>query len=154
MKSGNPTGRPTLLTPELQERFLESVRLGLIKVHRCAYTGISRETLRQWELRAERGNKADQPYVDFVGAVMREEAALIVRLNAVQLKAAMGDSKAGIPSDWRAASDLRKAIAPEYGKQPIEISGPDGGAIVIKGYTSITPDDWQAPAERQDDSDV
>lgn len=28
----------------------------------------------------------------------------------------------------------------------VEMTGPDGGAIVVKGYTQVTPDDWDPPA--------
>jgi hypothetical protein len=38
--------------------------------------------------------------------------------------------------EWLADRGWGKAI------QSTEISGPEGGAIVVKGYQTVTPDDW------------
>ena len=44
-------------------------------------------------------------------------------------------------SEYRATLD---DIAKEIGdrKQSIEHSGPDGGPIIVKGYETVSPDDW------------
>ena len=44
----------------------------------------------------------------------------------------------------------QKFIEVAFGKVPqaVEVSGKDGGAIVVKGYTTVSPDDW--PTDKDD----
>jgi hypothetical protein len=53
--------------------------------------------------------------------------------------------------DGRLALDyLSRRYPQEYGKQAIEVSGPNGGAIVVKGYARFSPDDWDATPNPND----
>ena len=44
----------------------------------------------------------------------------------------------------------RQFIEVAFGKVPqaVEVSGKDGGPIVVKGYTTVSPDDW--PTDKDD----
>ena len=44
----------------------------------------------------------------------------------------------------------QKFIEVAFGKVPqaVEVSGKDGGPIVVKGYTTVSPDDW--PTDKDD----
>jgi len=68
---GNMTGRPTKLTPELQEKFVAYVRAGNFIETVCAACGIHRDTYYGWMERAAAG---EQPYSDFSDAVGIAEA--------------------------------------------------------------------------------
>ena len=130
--------RRTKYTPETVERITFALSIGAARVHAAEYGGVSKETFYQW--------MNTKP--DFVDAVTRAEVAHRMSLLAI-IKKQVNEG------DGRLALDvLGRRYPQEYGKQSIEISGPDGGAIVIKGYATVTPDDWEAPAKRQDDSDV
>ena len=41
----------------------------------------------------------------------------------------------------------QKFIDVAFGKAPqaVEVTGKDGGPIVVKGYTTVSPDDWPDP---------
>lgn len=131
-------GRKTKYTPETVERILQAIRVGSVDEHAAEYGGIDGATFYRWM----------QRYSEFCEAVTRAKAE-------ARTQSLARIRKAGADGDWRAdAWFLERRYPQDYGKRAVEVSGPDGGAIVIKGYTSITPDDWQAPAERQDDSDV
>jgi transposase len=136
-------GRRSKYTPETVERILQAIRIGSAKEHAAEYGGITKETFYQW-LKSKS---------DFSDAVTRAEAEARTRWLAIVERNARGDDQT--KQDWRAAAwMLERRYPQQYGKQAIEISGPDGGAIVVKGYANITPDDWQAPVERPGDSDV
>jgi hypothetical protein len=125
-------GRRTKYTPETVDRILQGVRLGMTDRLTCAYAVIETTTFYRWM----------QDKKEFRDAVTRTEAQLAAATMAIVRNAALGDKESGTPPDWRAAAKLNEMRFPkDFGRQAIEISGPDGGAIVIKGYTTVTPDD-------------
>lgn len=131
-------GRRTKFTPETVDKLTQAIRLGATYQLACDYAGIGVSTFHDW-LNAK---------PEFSQAIKEAEGkAAVLWLGKIEQAASDGN--------WQAAAwKLERRYPQDYGKRAVEVSGPDGGAIVIKGYTSITPDDWQAPAERQDDSDV
>lgn len=64
------TGRPTKLTPGMQEKILEYIRKGLPIVQACAASGIHKDTYYEWLKRAK---KKRQPYADFADALGQAE---------------------------------------------------------------------------------
>ena len=64
-------GRPTKLTPELQERFVAYVRAGNYIETVCAACGISTPTYYSWRERAEAG---EEPFLGFLSAVKEAES--------------------------------------------------------------------------------
>jgi hypothetical protein len=142
-------GRRTKYTPETVEKITQAIRLGATYRLACDYAGISEETFAQW-----RNTKPE-----FSEAVKAAEGEGAIKWLALIDRAANGitdkDGNLVQAPSWQAAAwKLERRYPQMYGRQAIEISGPDGGAIVIKGYTNVTPDDWETPAERPDDRDV
>jgi hypothetical protein len=131
-------GRKTKYTPETVDKLTQAIRLGATYKLACDYAGISQETFSQW-----RNTKPE-----FSDAVQKAEGTgVLLWLTKIEQAASEGN--------WQAAAwKLERRYPQDYGRRAVEISGPDGGAIVVKGYANVTPDDWQAPAERADDSDV
>lgn len=114
-------GRPTECTPENQERFIRAIKLGCDYTDCCNLIGISTETWRKWRVRA---NEGTEPYRGFVAAVNVAEA------EGSEARMACIHAHAG--EDWRAAAWVQERRFPErYGKQRVEVTGIDGGAIKI-----------------------
>ena len=130
-------GRRTKYTPETVDKITQAIRLGATYQLACNYAGITYDTFNEWR-------KAKS---EFSEAITQAEGDAAIKWLLLVNKGAQE-----LPQ-W-AAWMLERRYPQEYGKRTIEISGPNGGAIVIKGYANVTPDDWQAPAERADDSDV
>ncbi len=90
--------RPSALTPDVQARICDAIRIGAYQVEAARFAGISENTLLSW-LRTgradlEAGN--DTPQAALVAEFRQAEAQAVVRaLTVVQRAAAEGD--------WRAA---------------------------------------------------
>jgi transposase len=67
-----PVGRPTKLTPKLQAEICTSLGTGAYVETAAALHGVSKVTLYEW---FKRGNSGEEPYVGFLNAVKRAEAA-------------------------------------------------------------------------------
>lgn len=80
------TGRPTKLTPEVQERIEQAIRVGVTHAQAAEYAGIGESTLREWM----RENPA------FAAAINAREAEGALTLVALVNRAAQ--------QDWRAAA--------------------------------------------------
>ena len=131
-------GRKSKYTPETVDKITQAIRLGATYKLACDYAGISEDTFANWK----------RLHSDFSEAIKTAEGGAVVGWLAKIEKAAT-------EGNWQAAAwKLERRYPDMYGRQRVEVSGPDGGAIVIKGYANVTPDDWEAPVERQDDSDV
>ena len=130
--------RKSKYTPETVDKITQAIRLGATYKLACDYAGISEDTFANWK----------RLHSDFSEAIKTAEGGAVVGWLAKIEKAAT-------EGNWQAAAwKLERRYPDMYGRQRVEVSGPDGGAIVIKGYANVTPDDWEAPVERQDDSDV
>lgn len=93
------SGRPTILTPDVQEKICNAIKAGNYYEAACAYAGISYAAFNDWIKRGEGRSKnrpANKVYVDFVSAVRLAEAASEVRV--------VTQWQQQIPEDWRAAS--------------------------------------------------
>lgn len=69
-----PTGRPTKLTPALQERILKLVRDGNYPETAAASLGVNRATYYRWMERGEKCAKGDEVFRDFRDALLRAKA--------------------------------------------------------------------------------
>lgn len=65
-------GRPSKLTPEVQERLVSAIRQGLKYDTACALAGISYYTMRNWVIAGE--GAADGIYFNFLTALKKAEA--------------------------------------------------------------------------------
>ena len=139
-----PTGRPTKLTPEIQQRLVEALRAGNTREAAAAYAGISRSTFYNW---LERGRnprmtkknrvfKADKGFLDFLDIVTRAENQAEVRCVAVLQKAAHG---------WPVKKTTTKTDKKIIGKT--EDGHPIYGTEVSTTVAEYTEYDWRAALE-------
>jgi len=118
------TGRPTKLTPKVQERFIEALGMALTYRLSAQYAGIGLSTFHKWMQRGER--EAGSIYADFRDAVKRAEAA-----NAAACMARI--AKASDEGHWQAAAWILERRHPsDYGRRVQEVhhtgqveTGPD-----------------------------
>ena len=114
-------GRPTKLTPELQEELLKALKGGTYVEDACAYVGIGVSTFYDW---MRLGSLNEAPYSEFSEAVEKARASAVVR-NVALLQKAAEDS-------WQAAAWWLERTRPDHYGRRTNIAGPNGGAIEIK----------------------
>lgn len=103
-------GRPSKLTPEVQEKILHSIRLGSSRPDAALFAGVGERTLREWmRLGTE---EPDGPFGALRAKVTEAEIHVKVTLVGCVLKAAV--------SDWRAALALLQCRHPaEFGDKGV-----------------------------------
>jgi hypothetical protein len=114
--------RQTKLTPDLQQRFLEAIRVGATHHIACDYAGICQATLYFWFAKAEKGR---QPYLAFLEQV-REVSGIAAVGWLAQIE------KAGRDGDWRAVAwKLERRYPEDFGRtiERQEHTGKDGGPL-------------------------
>lgn len=84
-------GRPTKLTPELQESIVLNLASGVYAVTACELAGIDESTFYKWRKCADAG---EEPYFQFFQSVKKAEAQAEVRAATLVQKA--------MPNDWKA----------------------------------------------------
>lgn len=133
-----PTGRPSLLTPQLQERLIDALKTGCYVEDAASYVGISRATVFAWMDRGlkERNrlqafpdaepDEKETPYLNFLDAVETARAA-------AQLRAVAQIQKAAADGTWQAAAWYLERSAPKkWGrKEHTEITGAEGGPLRV-----------------------
>jgi len=105
-----PEGRPTRLTPDVEERILHAIKLGASRADAAQFAGVGERTLREWlRLGAE---EVEGPHARLRARVLEAEGHVKVTLVGSVLKAAM--------KDWRAALALLQCRHPaEYGDKGV-----------------------------------
>ena len=104
--------RPTILTPELQERIIQAIQVGNYFHVACEYAGIDRRTGWGWLAKGKDAvafsEEHETPipdgklvYVQFAQAVMEARAQAEVRLVSSVVRAGTGEG-----ADWRAAVEI------------------------------------------------
>lgn len=103
-------GRPSKLTPDVQERILHALKLGASRPDAALFAGIGERTLREWmRLGAE---EPEGPFRELRAKVLEAETHVKVTLVGCVLKAAV--------SDWRAALALLQCRHPsEFGDKGV-----------------------------------
>jgi hypothetical protein len=137
MANIRPTGRPTLLTPQVQETIVNAVRIGSYLDDAASLAGINRATLFRWIAwgkdandKAEEGlelDERDETYRDFCDAVEKARADATLRNIGVIQTAAQDGS-------WQAAAWYLERTNPrKWGRHDtVELTGTDGGAIQVE----------------------
>ena len=101
-------GRPSKLSPEIQERICSALRDGNYESAAAAAGGVGTSTVRQW-LQWGRDAKSAR-YVAFLAAVTRAREDAELRLVELWQEA--------MPSDWRAIAEFLARRYPErWGKR-------------------------------------
>lgn len=104
-KATRREGRPSKLTPDVQERLLNAIRAGVTYEVACSHAGIAYSTLRNWIVAAEQG--ADDPAkLELLDALKKAEADAEVTCIARIREAATG-------GQWQAAAWLLERRHPE-----------------------------------------
>lgn len=96
-------GRPSKLTPDVQQRLVEAISAGNYYEAACAYAGIGYSTFRRWMQMGERAKRGK--YREFWEAITRAERLAEARIVA--------QWQAHMPNDYRACRDFLAARFPE-----------------------------------------
>jgi hypothetical protein len=106
-------GRPTVRTAANSARVLKAISTGCPLTHAARASGISYSALCDWK-------KDDPEFAERLEIAISE--AVELRLKVIQDAANAGD--------WRAAQAWLAVVLPmEYGRQKIDVCGPDGGPL-------------------------
>lgn len=131
-------GRPTALTPEVQDRIVAAIAAGNYYDAAAAYGGVSYDAFNEW---MNRGLQGDGIYVGFRQAILRAEAECEATVVA--------QWRQRCPRDWRAARDfLARRFANRWAaRERVELSGPGGGPVTVRLEDMVTADreleEWQ-----------
>lgn len=98
-------GRPSRLTPEVQEKVLQALGLGNTRAHAAAYAGVGERTFRRWM--SEGQEEGEGPYAELRQAVLAAESR-------AQMMAMGAIAKAIRDGDWKAAAWMLERRVPEY----------------------------------------
>lgn len=117
-------GRPTKLTPEVQEKIVSLVRAGNYPEVAAQAAGIAGRTYYEWMAKGDEGR---DPYAQFQQAVKEAQAAAESHAVTIIRKAAMDGS-------WQAAAwFLERSKAERWRrKENVELTGKDGGPVEQK----------------------
>ena len=139
------TGRPTKLNDKTKKKIAQAIQLGATYELAAKYAGITYNTLNEWRKRgeseAERRDKgakegtkqwvSETPFFDLYEAIKEAEGLAAFNWLAQIEKAAMDGA-------WQAAAwKLERRYIEQYGRQRIEHTGADGGAIETKATVTI-----------------
>ena len=132
-------GRPTKLTPEIQGKICDAIRVGATREIAARAAGISKSTLCDWIRRGRdarerlskngaRGRKREKPFLDFLDALEQAEAeGEVEHLNKIASEGAPG-------SKWI----LSRRHAERWAQvSKSQISGPGEGPIETKDVSEI-----------------
>jgi transposase len=123
-----PAGRPTKLTPALQQKICDAVRAGNYLETAAAFAGIDKTTFHRWMRRGARGSRG--VYRDFSQAV--EKALADAETRDVALIAKAAADGAWQASAWR----LERKFPDRWGRRERhEIDA------TVKGAMKVTSDD-------------
>jgi transposase len=120
-------GRPTKLTPEVQDKIVAALRAGNYQETAAMYAGVEARTFYRWMERGESDGTEDEPYRQFRQAVEKAKADAEVRDIALIDKAAHDGS-------WQAAAwKLERKFPNRWGRVTrTEISGPEGKPVEVR----------------------
>ncbi len=102
-------GRPSKLTPDVQQRIVQAITIGTHRQDAAEYAGIDAATFRRWMTRGL--EEPDGPYSEFRTAIVEAEArAKITAMGCI--------TKAARDGDWKAASWwLQKKYPHQFSEQ-------------------------------------
>lgn len=132
-------GRPTKLTPEIQQQIVALLRNGNYVETVCDYVGISKETFYDWLRRGEVGGQRNTIYVEFSDAAKKAISAAET--------VALSEIRQGVDNWQSRAWFLERRHRERWGnKQAVEHTGKDGGPIDYRDVTELTDEQLAAIA--------
>jgi len=123
-----PAHRPHKFTPETVDLLLKGIRAGLPYHLAAEAAGVSETVFYEWQRgRFPRGADKD------LKAHFTEELTRAKGVSAARLMSLINGAAA---EDWRAAAwILERRFPKDFGKQLLELSGPDGGPMQVEVQT-------------------
>ena len=116
-------GRPSKLTPEVQKRITDAIRVGATYELAAQYGGVDYATFNNWMKAGEAAQTGR--YFEFFQAVKSSEGDAAIKWLAVIDKASI--------EQWQAAAwKLERRYPREYGRQVHEVTGADGNDLTIR----------------------
>ena len=131
------SGRPTRLTPEVQQKLIQAIATGNTRRTAAAYAGVSITTLEEWLARGKGTAPRAQTkiYADFADAVEKAEADAVATSVALIRQASQ--------RNWTAAAWwLERRYPQEWGR--VDALQGKGGLVrevIIREYEGV-PQDW------------
>ncbi len=116
-------GRPTKLTPEIQQRIVDALKSGNFRVSAARWGGVAFRTFSEWMASGEA--EPDGKWGEFRRAVIEAEESAEIRAVALIMKAALTDAK---HAEWwlshrhsvRWAEKKNVKMSGEVGVRPLE----------------------------------
>lgn len=153
----NKGGRPTKLTPELQEEICKAIRAGNYIETAAAFAGISKNTLYEWMKRGAREKerlaknprakvkKSEAPFVEFSDAVEKALAAAEVRDVMLIGKAA--------ETQWQAAAwRLERKFPERWGrKERLEVAAEVDISSYVNALSAAADEVWNDEGDENAD---
>ena len=127
--TGQPKGRATKLTPEVQTRIIDALRAGNYIEAACGYAGITTQTYWQWMAKANQPGPRMSLYAEFRDAANKARADAEIRNVAIVQKVAQ-DGRTWQASAWW----LERSFPTRWGRMQrtqVELSGPNGQPVQI-----------------------
>jgi transposase-like protein len=147
-------GQKPKLTPAVHKKIVDAVRGGNFYRAAAAYAGISETTLHVW---IRRGRAEQERLDDGLDAIPLEaryasfQSALVTAEAESQIDA-VANWKSMTTEDWRAAKEwLARRHSDEWGdKSRVEVSGPEGAPITLRGLADLMLVDPATPPTESD----
>jgi transposase-like protein len=146
-----PLGRPTKLTPEVQESLVQMVRAGNYAETAAAYAGVDKTTLYDWlkRGRADRLADTESPHADFSHAVEKALAHAEIT-DVLHIGAAAADKAHWPAAAWR----LERRDPKKWGRRDkLALTGgdEDDAPLEVQVVLSTRPARRAADEEGPDD---
>jgi hypothetical protein len=129
------TGRPSILTAELQERICNIIRQGNPAYDAALSCGVSVSAYKVW---IQRGKNGEEPFAAFLAATQSAIAEARTKLRGELLVAARAD-----PKNWKAAEAVLQRLEPQ---KPTATAG--GSPIGLPSVAHIDDAAFWAKFER------
>jgi hypothetical protein len=124
-KKARTAGRPTKLTPEVQQKIISALQSGNWLETAAAFAGVDASTVRRWMAKGD-GDDAEEPYRSFCAAVKEARAAAEIRAVALIQKAAQDGT-------WQASAwYLERSHPDRWGRKRLEITGADNQPVRVE----------------------
>lgn len=127
--TGQPKGRTTKLTPEVQTRIIDALRAGNYIEAACGYAGITTQTYWQWIAKADQSGPRMSLYADFRDAATKARADAEIR-NVGFIQKIAQDGRTWQASAWW----LERSFPTRWGRMQrtqVELSGPNGQPVQV-----------------------
>lgn len=149
--SNNKGGRPSKLTPEIQQAIIDALQMGNFVETACAVAGIHKDTFYHWLKLAD--ESPNGKHAQFRAAV--QQAMAQAEHDAVSMITAAGTNQ------WQALAWRLERMYPERWGQRTRVdsthSGPDGGPVKVTSKIEIEfvdPPQEDGADERNNQSEV